>query len=61
MAEALIQGTLPRPSELEVYLGDGGIYFRQINKEVETPVGVGASEDQPAATPAVGTPLYLFS
>ena len=61
MSEALIQGTLPRPSELEVYLGDDGIYFRQTNKEVETPVGVGASEDQPAATPAAGTPLYLFT
>jgi ATP-dependent Clp protease ATP-binding subunit ClpC len=61
LSEALIQGTLPRPSELEVYLGDGGIYCRQINmKEEEAPVGVGASEDAPAARPA-GTPLYMFT
>ena len=60
LSEALIQGTLPRPSELEVYLGDGGIYCRQINmKEEETPVGVGASEEAPAR-PA-GTPLYMFT
>ena len=26
LSEALIQGTLPRPSELEVYLGDSGIF-----------------------------------
>ena len=30
LSEALIQGTLPRPSELEVYLGDTGIYCRPI-------------------------------
>src|SRR5437762_5995733 len=33
LSEALIQGTLPRPAELEVYLGDTGIYYRQINAE----------------------------
>ena len=31
LSEALIQGTLPRPSELEVYLGDTGIYYRQLS------------------------------
>ena len=31
LSEALIQGTLPRPAELEVYLGDTGIYYRQVN------------------------------
>ena len=28
LSEALIQGSLPRPAELEVYLGDTGIYCR---------------------------------
>ncbi|MEO8131355.1 MAG: ATP-dependent Clp protease ATP-binding subunit, partial [Bryobacteraceae bacterium] len=52
LSEALIQGTLARPSELEVYLGDTGIYCRQIKEateEEEEPVEVGA-----------GTPLYMF-
>ena len=33
LSEALIQGTLPRPSELEVYLGESGIYVRQLQEE----------------------------
>jgi ATP-dependent Clp protease ATP-binding subunit ClpC len=47
LSEALIQGSLPRPSEFEVYLGDGGIYIRQLQ---EQPVGAPAEE-----APAVGT------
>ena len=35
LSEALIQGSLPRPSELEVYLGDTGIYCRQIKEPTE--------------------------
>ena len=38
---SLIQGTLPRPAELEVYLGDTGIYYRPINAEAQ-PVAAGA-------------------
>ena len=34
LSEALIQGTLPRPSELEVYLGDTGIYCRPGRRRV---------------------------
>jgi ATP-dependent Clp protease ATP-binding subunit ClpC len=64
LSEALIQGTLPRPSELEVYLGETGIYCRPIASETtgelqEQPVGAPADESAPAA-PAHGTPLYLF-
>ena len=44
----------PRPAELEVYLGDSGIYCRQIGKEGEE-VTVGAEAEPPA-----GTPLYMF-
>ena len=40
LSEALIQGLLPRPSELEVYLGDAGIYYRPIAEA--QPVGAGA-------------------
>jgi ATP-dependent Clp protease ATP-binding subunit ClpC len=52
LSEALIQGSLPRPSELEVYLGDAGIYCRQTGKEEEQTVGAGEA--------ATGTPLYMF-
>jgi ATP-dependent Clp protease ATP-binding subunit ClpC len=57
LSEALIQGTLPRPAELEVYLGDSGIYCRQVGKEGEedaATVGAGAPSEP-------GTPLYIFS
>jgi ATP-dependent Clp protease ATP-binding subunit ClpC len=55
LSEALIQGTLPRPAELEVYLGDTGIYYRQINAEAETVTAGG-----PPAEPTPGTLLYTF-
>jgi ATP-dependent Clp protease ATP-binding subunit ClpC len=55
LSEALIQGSLPRPSELEVYLGDTGIYYRVMQPEAEQLVGADSS-----STPAVGVPLYTF-
>ena len=59
LSEALIQGTLPRPSELEVYLGESGIYCRPIAGELqEQPVG--APGEEPAAAPAAGISLYPF-
>jgi ATP-dependent Clp protease ATP-binding subunit ClpC len=58
LSEALIQGTLPRPAELVVYLGENGIYCRQVG-ETEAPVPVGAEPESPSL--ATGTPLYLFS
>ena len=42
LSEALIQGSLPRPSELEVYLGDTGIYYRQLNALESEAVTAGA-------------------
>src|SRR5579872_7488182 len=54
LSESLIQGTLPRPAELEVYLGDTGIYYRQVNTEGETVTAGGPAE------PAPGTLLYTF-
>ncbi len=57
LSEALIQGSLPRPSELEVYLGEGGIYVRQMQEE---PVGVAEGGVAEAPLPMPGTALYLF-
>jgi ATP-dependent Clp protease ATP-binding subunit ClpC len=54
LSEALIQGTLPRPADLEVYLGDTGIYYRQLATEAETVPAGGPVE------PAPGTLLYTF-
>ena len=56
LSEALIQGSLPRPSELEVYMGETGIFYRQVSAEVEAPVTAGSA---PAETPA-GTLLFTF-
>jgi ATP-dependent Clp protease ATP-binding subunit ClpC len=59
LSEALIQGTLPRPADLEVYLGDSGIFCRPIADELqEQPVGAPGAEAAPARSP--GTPLYMF-
>ena len=55
LSESLIQGTLPRPSELEVYLGDTGIYYRQLNVEGDAPVTAGGPVE-----PTPGTLLYTF-
>ena len=53
LAELVIQGTLPRPAELEIYLGDTGIFCRPVKVEGEE-VTVGAGSETP------GTPLYTF-
>jgi ATP-dependent Clp protease ATP-binding subunit ClpC len=60
LSEALIQGSLARPAEFEVYLGEGGIYCRQL---VEEPVGAGTTDGAPAVAeaPAPGIPLYMFT
>ena len=56
LSEALIQGSLPRPAELEIYLGDAGIYWRQVKESKEgEEVTVGAEGER-----ATGTPLYMF-
>ena len=55
LSEGIIQGTLPRPADFEVYLGDTGIFCRQIQ---EQPVGAGGPGEEQEQ--AAGTPLYLF-
>jgi ATP-dependent Clp protease ATP-binding subunit ClpC len=66
LSESLIQGTLPRPSELEVYLGDTGIFYRVISAEAVNAEAVSA-EGEAAVTvsaapaePVPGTLLYTF-
>jgi ATP-dependent Clp protease ATP-binding subunit ClpC len=41
LSEALIQGSLPKPAELEVFLSDDGIYCRPVSEGEEQPVGAG--------------------
>jgi ATP-dependent Clp protease ATP-binding subunit ClpC len=50
LSEALIQGTIPRPAELMVYLGENGLYVRPLREEQL----VGAGD------PPAGSPLYTF-
>src|SRR5579883_1945833 len=56
LSEALIQGALPRPADLEIYLGDTGIFYRPASTEAQ-PVGAGG---EAPPEPAPGTPLYTF-
>jgi ATP-dependent Clp protease ATP-binding subunit ClpC len=65
LSEALIQGILPRPAEFEIYLGDTGIYYRQVNmtvpEAVPVAVGDGGSEAEIEAAPVgPGVALYPF-
>jgi ATP-dependent Clp protease ATP-binding subunit ClpC len=59
LSEMLIQGSLARPGEFEVYLGEGGLYCRQLQLQ-EQPVGAGAPAEEVAVVPAPGMPLYIF-
>jgi ATP-dependent Clp protease ATP-binding subunit ClpC len=56
LSEALIQGSLPRPGELVIYLGDNGIYWRPIGDLEGQPVAAGDVE----VAPVPATPLYMF-
>jgi ATP-dependent Clp protease ATP-binding subunit ClpC len=56
LSEALIQGSLPRPADLEVYLGDTGLFVRPVKEAEEQLVGAGGEEGP--SDP--GTPLYTF-
>ncbi|HSW48885.1 MAG TPA: ATP-dependent Clp protease ATP-binding subunit, partial [Bryobacteraceae bacterium] len=56
LSEALIQGSLPRPADLEVYLGDTGLFVRPVKEAEEQLVGAGGEE----APPEPGAPLYTF-
>jgi ATP-dependent Clp protease ATP-binding subunit ClpC len=63
LSEALIQGSLARPADFEVYLGEGGIYCRQLQEQPQPePVaaGEGAPVEELPALPPAGMPLYMF-
>ncbi|MGA7236716.1 MAG: ATP-dependent Clp protease ATP-binding subunit [Bryobacteraceae bacterium] len=60
LSEALIQGSLPRPSELEVYLGDTGIFYRVLGTEASAEPAAETVPATVAAEPAPGTLLYTF-
>jgi ATP-dependent Clp protease ATP-binding subunit ClpC len=71
LSEALIQGSLPKPAALEIYLGESGIFYRPITESVVLEAGAAALEapatDAPAALPepgpdqpAEGAPLFTF-
>ena len=57
LSEALIQGNLPKPADLEIFLGEAGIYYRTNTGEPQ-PVGVGGEAE---AAPSPGVPLYTFN
>jgi hypothetical protein len=53
---------LPKPADLDIYLGEGGLYYRVANANVEIPVAVGAdgTEEPEVVVPSPGVPLYSF-
>ena len=68
LSEALIQGTLPKPADLEVYLGETGLYYRVLNTvpaEVKEAIlgrkgGWRGGSRAGAYSPAPGVPLFSF-
>jgi len=61
LSDALIQGGLPQPAELEVYLGEDGIYCRPVREEQEQPVAAGSTgEEEEPQEPQPGIKLYVF-
>jgi ATP-dependent Clp protease ATP-binding subunit ClpC len=54
MSEALIQGVLPRPAELEVFLAEDGLYYRWLKEGDE-------AEGEGGVAVSAGTLLYSFS
>ena len=59
LSEALIQGELPRPADLEIFLGDNGMYYRPVN-EPEEGESEGA-EGEGGVAVAEASPLYMFT
>ena len=65
LSEALIQGSLARPAEFEVYLGEHGIYCRQLQPVGElsrslSPRAKALRRPRKLLRPAPGIPLYMF-
>ena len=58
LSEALIQGQLPKPADLEIFVGEDGMYYRPVEAGAEAESG-GKSEG--AVAVAEASPLYMFS
>ena len=58
LSEALIQGELPRPADLEIFLGDNGMYYRPVSEVDEAE---SESEREGGVTVAEASPLYMFT
>ena len=58
LSEALIQGQLPKPADLEVFLGDNGMYYRPVNEPEE---GEPSAEGEGEVAVAEASPLYMFT
>jgi ATP-dependent Clp protease ATP-binding subunit ClpC len=56
LSEALIQGVLPRPAELDVFLAEDGIYYRSVKEGSES-----ESEGGGVVAVSAGTLLYSFA
>ena len=57
----MIQGHLPRPAELEIYLESNGLYYRIVPSDGEKPEGAAeAAEGDTAVAVGQGTLLYAF-
>jgi len=60
LSEALIQGVLPRPAELEIYREPDGLYFRPTTPETPDQPGEEVGDGDTAVAVAQGTLLYAF-
>ena len=56
LSEALIQGELPRPADLEIFLGDNGMYYRPVSEADEA-----ESDGEGGVAVAEASPLYMFT
>jgi len=54
LAEALIQGVLPKPADLEIFLEADGLYYREMKEGSESDDGEGG------VAVGQGTPLIVF-
>ena len=58
LSEALIQGELPRPADLEIFLGDNGMYYRPVSEADEAESD---GEGEGGIAVAEASPLYMFT
>ena len=58
LSEALIQGQLPKPADLEIFVGEDGMYYRPVEAGAEAESG---GEGEGGVAVAEASPLYMFS